>query len=479
MNFGYKKLYVDGQLLDAKGGRKTDVICPGTDEKVAEIAWATAEDAEKALLAASKGFDYWSNLTIRERANWMFKLRDAIVARETELREAIMFEMGKTYEATEEDYQILVDSLEWYPQEMMHRREEIIPDVDGTHQHYLVSEPAGVAIAFLAWNFPLLNVGYKLGPALAAGCSMIIKPSASAPLSAYLVGEICYEIGFPAGVINILTGPNSEVSDTLSTSPIPKVATIIGSTATGKKLMASCSTSIKRTSMELGGNAPMLIFPDADLEAAADVINAIKFGGNSGQVCVAPDRIFVHKDVYQEFIKVLTDKASKARLTFGRENNPTMAPLINKQACERMQELVDDALAKGAKLAYGGKRPENLKKGNFYEPTILVDCTPEMRCYHEEIFGPIAPLIPFEDENEVVRLANETEYGLASYLFTQDIHRINRISKALKFGEVQVNGVKYAIYLPHGGIKESGVGHDCSHLALEDYLVKKRITIKE
>jgi len=261
MNFGYKKLYVDGQLLDAKGGRKNDVICPGTDEKIAEIAWATVEDAEKTLMAASKGFGLWSKLTIWERANWMFKLRAAIIKRETELREAIMYEMGKTYEATEEDYEILIDALEWYPQEMMHRREEIIPDVDGTHQHYLVSEPAGVAIAFLAWNFPLLNVGYKLGPALAAGCSIIIKPSASAPLSAYLVGEICYEIGFPAGVINILTGPNSEVSDTLSSSPIPKVVTIIGSTATGRKLIASCSTSIKRTSMELGGNAPMIIFP--------------------------------------------------------------------------------------------------------------------------------------------------------------------------------------------------------------------------
>ncbi len=477
MNFGYKKLYIGGELVDAAGGRKNEVICPGTNAKVAEVAWATADDAEKALESAEGGFLYWSKLSLKERAKWMQTLRESIIARENDLREAVMFEMGKTYDAAEEDYELLIDALAWYPQEMMHRREEIIPDIDGNHQHYVVSEPAGVAIAFLAWNFPLLNVGYKLGPALAAGCSMIIKPSASSPLSAYLVGEICHEIGFPAGVINILTGPNSEVSDTLSASTIPKVATIIGSTATGKKLIANCSTSIKKTSMELGGNAPMLVFADGDLETATDIVNAIKFGGNAGQVCVAPDRIFVQKSVYDAFIKLLAEKASQAKLAFGREHNPTMAPLITSRACEQMRALVKDAVEKGAKLVAGGKRPSSLDEGNFFEPTILSDCTKEMRCYHEEIFGPIAAILPFEDEEDVVRAANETEFGLASYLFTKDINRVNRISAALEFGEVQVNGVKYAIYLPHGGVKESGIGHDCSHLALDDYLVKKRITI--
>ena len=478
MSFGYKKLYIGGELVDASGNRKKDIICPGTDEKVAEIAWATISDAERALNSAEKGFLYWSKLTIRERSEWMFKLRDCVISREDELRKAIMYEMGKTYDAAEEDYETVVNALEWYPQEMMHRRDEIIPDVDGTHHHYMVSEPAGVAIAFLAWNFPLLNFGFKVGPALAAGCSIIIKPSASSPLSAYILGEMCHEIGFPAGVINILSGPNSEVSDTLSSSPVPKVATIIGSSATGRKLLASCSASIKKASMELGGNAPMLVFPDGDLETATNIVNAIKFGGNSGQVCVAPDRIFVHKEVYEEFTKLLVEKASKAKLTFGKENNPTMAPLVNSQACDHMQELVDDAISKGAKLAHGGKRPADTPKGSFFEPTILADCTTEMRCYQEEIFGPIAVIIPFEDEDEVLKLANATEYGLASYLFTNDLNRVNRISNALEFGEVQVNGVKYSIYLPHGGIKESGIGHDCSHLALDDYLIKKRITIQ-
>jgi succinate-semialdehyde dehydrogenase/glutarate-semialdehyde dehydrogenase len=476
--FGYKKLYIGGELIDSSSKEKFDVICPGTEEKIAEIAWANKVDAEKALAKAAEGFKYWSKLTIEERTDWMLKLREEVIAREKDLREAIMYEMGKTYEAAEEDFETVVNALEWYPQEMQHRREEIIPDIQGTHHHLIVSEPAGVAIAFLAWNFPLLNFGFKVGPALAAGCSIIIKPSASSPLSGYIMGEICAGVGIPAGVINILTGPNSEVSDTLSSSPIPQVATMIGSSGTGRKLLATCSTSIKRASMELGGNAPMLVFPDGDLETATDIVNAIKFGGNSGQVCVAPDRIYVHTDIYKEFIKLLVEKASRAKLTFGRKNNPTMAPLVNSGACDRMKELVDDALAKGAKLEHGGKRPLDLTQGSFFEPTILTDCTPEMLCYHEEIFGPIAAIIPFEDEEDVLRVANDTEYGLASYLFTNDINRVSRISKTLEFGEVQVNGVKYSIYLPHGGIKESGMGHDCSHLALDDYFVKKRITIQ-
>jgi len=478
MNFGYKKLYINGELVDAANGEKHDVCCPATEATIAEIAWAGKQDAENALIAAEKGFREWKKLSIEKRTEWMAKLREAVIKREEDLRSAIMFEMGKTYDAAEEDYETVVNALEWYPQEMQHRREEIIPDVQGTHHHFIVSEPAGVVIAFLAWNFPLLNFGFKVGPALAAGCSIVIKPSASSPLSAYIIGEICAEIGFPPGVINILCGTNSEVSDTLSASPIPQVATMIGSSGTGRKLIANCCTSIKRSSMELGGNAPMLVFPDADLETATDIVNAIKFGGNSGQVCVSPDRIFVHRDVIKEFTDLLVKKASQAKIIFGKENQPTMGSLVNSQSCDRMLELVNDALEKGAELAHGGKRPNEPDKGSFFEPTVLINCAPGMRVYDEEIFGPIAPIISFENEDEVLSQANNTEYGLASYLFTNDLNRVNRISKALEFGEVQVNGVKYSIYLPHGGIKESGIGHDCSHLALHDYLVKKRITVK-
>ena len=478
MDFGHKKLYIGGELMEAATADTQDVICPGTEESVANVAWAGQKDAEKALQAAQNGFQEWKELSIEQRTEWMSKLRDAVLQREDELRSAIMYEMGKTYDAAKEDFDIVVNALEWYPQEMQHRREEIIPDVQGTHHHFVTSEPAGVVIAFLAWNFPLLNFGFKVGPALAAGCSIIMKPSASSPLSAYILGEICSEIGLPPGVINILTGSNSEVSNTLAASEIPRVATMIGSSGSGKRLIANCTTTIKKSSMELGGNAPLLMFPDGDLETATDIINAIKFGGNAGQVCVAPDRMFVHKDVVEEFTHILTSKASQAKIAFGRELEPTLGALISSKACNTMQEMVDDALEKGADLVCGGKQPEHIEKGHFYEPTVLTNCTSEMRVFYEEIFGPVVPIITFEDEDEALELANKTEHGLASFVFTKDLNRASRISKRLEFGEVQVNGVKYCIYLPHGGIKESGIGHDCSHLALEDYLVKKRVSVQ-
>jgi succinate-semialdehyde dehydrogenase / glutarate-semialdehyde dehydrogenase len=360
---------------------------------------------------------------------------------------------------------------------MKHMRDEILVDIENTHRHQIISQPAGVAVAFLAWNFPLLNVGFKLGPALAAGCSLIIRPSKSSPLSAYVLGEILYEVNFPKGVVNILCGPINEVAETLLKSDITKVVTMIGSSETGRKLIAQSATSIKRMSMELGGNAPVLIFEDADLKKAAADVAAIKFG-NCGQICVAPNRIFVHKSVINEFLELFIEKAKAVKVGFGRENKFTMGPLINLKARERIISMVQDAMDKGANLVYGGKIPNEPVKGYFYEPTIITNITSEMRVYREEIFGPVAPILEFEDEDEVIKMANDTEYGLSSYLYTSDINRIHKISESLQFGEVHVNGFKYSIYLPHGGIKESGIGHDCSYLALHDYLVKKRITIK-
>jgi succinate-semialdehyde dehydrogenase/glutarate-semialdehyde dehydrogenase len=388
-----------------------------------------------------------------------------------------MYEMGKTWEGTEEDYETVIDALQWYPEEMKHMRDEILIDVDNSHRHQVISQPAGVVVAFLAWNFPLLNVGFKLGPALAAGCSLIIRPSKSSPLSAYILGEILNEVNFPKGVVNILCGSTKEVAETLSGSQIPRVITMIGSSETGRKLFAQSATSIKRMSMELGGNAPFIVFDDADLKKAAADAAAIKYG-NCGQICVAANRIFVHKKVFDEFLQLFLEKVGKIRVGFGRKNNPTMGPLIDAKARERVMGLVQDALDKGAILVQGGKIPEKPEKGYFYEPTVLTGVTEKMRVFREEIFGPVAPLIVFDDEDDIIRLANDTEYGLSSYLYTRNIDRIQHISERLQFGEVHVNGFKYSIYLPHGGIKESGIGHDCSHLALHDYLVKKRITIK-
>ena len=349
------------------------------------------------------------------------------------------------------------------------------PDYENTHTHKLISQPAGVVVAYLAWNFPLLNVAFKLGPALAAGCSIVLKPSEVSPLSAYILGEILNEINFPSGVVNILTGKPDEVAVTLSQSKIPSVVTMIGSTATGKKVIADSASSIKKLSMELGGNAPFIVFDDADLVNAIDLAVAIKYG-NSGQICVAANRFFIHENIYDEFVKGFKQKVTELSLGFGLEQSPDMGPLISKNAQSRMTHFVNDAVAKGATLLFGGSVPKSFEGGYWFSPTILVDVTTEMAVFKEEIFGPIAPIMKFNSDEEVLKLANSTEYGLASYIFTSNANRIQFFSEQLEFGEVQINGIKYAIYLPHGGIKNSGIGHDCSHLALNDYLVQKRIS---
>lgn len=476
MDFGYHKLYIDGKLVDSVDGKRHSVICPANEEKVAEIAWAGKADAELALAAAQKGFKYWSSLSLVERTEWMLKLRTAVLEKEAELRSAMVHEMGKTYAGAWEDIEALINGLEWYPAAMKNLREEQIPDYENTHSHRMIQKPAGVAVAYLAWNFPILNVGFKLGPALASGCSLIIKPSTQSPLSAYLLGRILHDIDFPAGVVNILAGSSSEVATTLTKSKIPAVLTMIGSTTTGMKVISDSTTSIKKLGMELGGNAPFIVFEDADFDKALDLSIALKYG-NSGQICVAANRIFVHETIYDKFLKAYIARASKLKLGHGVDESPDMGPVVTRKDRDRMFDLIDDAVSKGAKLEYGGKIPVGMEKGYWIEPTVLSGMTAEMRVFREETFGPIGSLMPFQTDDEVIDLANDTEFGLASYIFTNDHKRIQRFTEELQFGEIQINGVKYSIYLPHGGIKNSGMGHDCSHLALNDYLVKKRISV--
>ncbi|MFR9592043.1 MAG: NAD-dependent succinate-semialdehyde dehydrogenase [Rikenellaceae bacterium] len=477
MNFGYKKMYIDGKLCDSESAKTIDVISPATGESVAQIAVASETDTQRALESAQKGFDYWSKLSLAQRNEWIYKLREAVIARKEELHYAVMYEMGKTWESADEDIEMICSALDYYPNEMLRYRSEILPDAEGTHTHMLVHEPRGVVVAILAWNFPILNVAYKVAPALAAGCSIIIRPSVESPISAYLFGEICAEIGFPAGVINIITGRSKETSIPMSTSTIPRVLTMIGSTATGCKLVAQSATSIKKLGLELGGNAPALIFDDSDLERAVAVMAGLKYN-NSGQVCVTPNRIFVHAPIYDKFMEMFKAKVAAIKVGFGRDKGITMGPVINTSARERIMSIIDDAVSKGAQLTYGGDIPEGMPEGSSYlNPTILEGVTPEMRCYQEEIFGPIAPIIKFESEEQLDPMVNLPDSGLASYLFTASLARVQKYSRFIESGEVQVNGVKYAINLPHGGVGNSGLGHDCSHLALEDYLHTKRISI--
>lgn len=474
LKFGHKKLYVDGQLIEASNGETFEVICPANEKPIASISWADKLDTERALETAQKGFESWSQLPLEERLQWIEKLRKKLLENSDLLRESIMYEMGKTWEGSEEDLTSITNSLKYYSEEIKQRQDIAIEDTEGTHEHRIVSQPLGVVVAFLAYNFPLLNLGFKLGPALAAGCSIILKPSEFSPLSAYIIGELCEEINFPKGVITIICGDVQDVGIPLCESKIPRLITMIGSTETAQKLIGQSSkTSIKRYSMECGGNAPFIVFDDANMDLAINIGAALKTG-NTGQICVAPNRFFVQDSVIDIFIEGMVNKFENTVIGFGRENHPDMGPLTNKLSVEKVGKIVKEAVAQGGKLLYGGNPIDG--PGYYFEPTVIKLNDQNAKILQKEIFGPVAIIVPFSTKEEVVELANDTNAGLASYVFSSNDDILNYFADKLEFGEVQLNGVKYDIYLPHGGVKNSGIGVDCSTYALDDYLIKKRVT---
>ena len=475
MEFGNLQMYIDGDMKSSVDNLTKDIYSPLNGQKIASLAWGNQKDSLLALESASKGFKVWSKLPLTKRKEWMSKLREKILENEVLLRKAISYEMGKPYSATAEDIESITNSLEYYADVIddFVKTEKIAVN-DETHNHKLVSKPIGVVVAYLAWNFPLLNAGFKIGPALASGCSLILKPSELSPISLYIIGNLLKEINFPKGVINIICGEPTEVAQTLSKSTIPNLITMIGSTETAKKVISDSSTSIKKYSMELGGNAPFIVFDDADLDNAINIGAAIKFG-NCGQICVAANRFFVHEKVYDKFLNGLIEKAKNLKIGYSEDLDFEIGPLISKKSRDRITNLIKDTIDSGGNLEYGGGIPE--MNGNWFEPTVISGINESMSIFHEEIFGPVASIIKFKYDDEVLNQANKTQYGLASYLFTKDKKRIDKFVDELDFGEIHVNGIKYDIYLPHGGIKQSGIGHDCSELALEDYLIKKRISI--
>ena len=475
MEFGNLQMYIDGDMKSSVDNLTKDIYSPLNGQKIASLAWGNQKDSLLALESASKGFKVWSKLPLTKRKEWMSKLREQILENEVLLRKAISYEMGKPYSATAEDIESITNSLEYYADVIddFVKTEKIAVN-DETHNHKLVSKPIGVVVAYLAWNFPLLNAGFKIGPALASGCSLILKPSELSPISLYIIGNLLKEINFPKGVINIICGEPTEVAQTLSKSTIPNLITMIGSTETAKKVISDSSTSIKKYSMELGGNAPFIVFDDADLDNAINIGAAIKFG-NCGQICVAANRFFVHEKVYDKFLNGLIEKAKNLKIGYSEDLDFEIGPLISKKSRDRITNLIKNTIDSGGNLEYGGGIPE--MNGNWFEPTVISGINESMSIFHEEIFGPVASIIKFKYDDEVLNQANKTQYGLASYLFTKDKKRIDKFVDELDFGEIHVNGIKYDIYLPHGGIKQSGIGHDCSELALEDYLIKKRISI--
>lgn len=469
------KCYIDGKQVDGLEG-DMNVVNPGTEELVGTVSLINVKQAESALVAAQKGHEYWSSLTLEERVVWINKLADAIKAKETSIVQVLMEETGKIKSGAQEDYQMLLDCLDFFPKEAAKFEAEVIETPGASHENIITREPVGVVVAYLAWNFPLLNLGYKLGPVLASGCSCVIKPAETTPLATLMIGKILEEIKFPRGVVNIVLGDVARMAHAMNTSPIPQMVTLIGSTYTGKRVVHESLTTIKKFSLELGGNAPAIVLKDYDEKLAAKTLTEFKFA-NSGQVCVSPNRIFVHEDQYDAFIETAGQVASKIKPGWGNEEGAGIGPMITAGSRARILDIIEDAVEKGARIIYGGKIPADKDKGYYMEPTVLADVTTDMRCYQEEIFGPIMPIIKYNDLLDLVAAANDTEYGLTSYLFTNDEREVTRFAKGIRSGTLCVNAPMYSVELPHGGVKNSGIGKDCSKYSLEEYYYIKRLSI--
>ncbi len=466
--------YINGQLVNGCG-RINHVLNPSTGEEITAFKNSSPSQALEALNAAKEAFPTWSLLSIADREKHILRLAEALEARKEEIVNRLIEETGKPMDTALYDFNMLIDCLRYFNEEAKRIRGESIADYDGAHRNFIHHKPIGVVVGYLAWNFPLLNVGYKLGPILASGCTCVLKPASVTPLATLMVGQAAAEIGFPAGVINIVSG-SSEICQVMNSSKIPAMLTVIGSSQTGRQIISESATSIKRFSLELGGNAPVIILDDADIEETARITVRQKFD-NCGQVCVSPNRIFVPEKALAVFLQAAKDEAQKITLTCEEGSGQKMGPLMTEQARCNIESLVKDAIEKGAEIVCGGERPN--MPGFYYRPTILAHVTKQMRVYREEIFGPVMPVISYGEDEDLIALANDTEYGLAGYLYTHSLEKAMDIAEHMRFGSVCVNEPFYAFQLPHGGVKESGVGKDCSHFSIEEYLEVRRIAIKK
>jgi succinate-semialdehyde dehydrogenase / glutarate-semialdehyde dehydrogenase len=467
-------MLIGGRLVP--GQATFPVINPATESVAGLAAEAGPADVQAALAAAKEGFAAWSRMSLDQRRPIILKYADLLEQDRQRIIDLLVAETGKPIDNAEYDFGMLTTCLRFFLEEAARKRQEILPDPDGRFLHYTLRQPLGVVVGYLAWNFPLLNLGYKLGPVLASGCAAIIKPSRLTPLATLACGELLAQAGLPPGVVNIISGTDHRVTDPLLESPVPAMVTMIGSTEAGVEVMRSACTNVKHFSVELGGNAPVVVYDDADVQQAAQKTVDLKFA-NTGQVCVSPNRCFVHEAVYDRFLAAAADRAAGIRLAAGRGEGRLMGPMISADARDRVLTLIEQSRAAGARVVCGGRRPAQPEKGFFIEPTILADVRPDMAVARDEIFGPVLPVIRFSERDDPNALANDTAYGLAAYVFTRDLSRGLRAAAGIQAGSVCVNEPHYAVHLPHGGLKQSGVGKDCSHYSLEEYYTLKRVSV--
>ena len=476
------KMYIGGQLVAGEGSL-VRVENPADGSIIESFQGASAEQAEQALQAARKAFATWSKTSVDERIEWMLKFQAELYKDKDFLVELDSMETGKPFKNAVGDFEASARLLTFYGDEARRVFGTSIPDKSAKDHgvyHVVEHRPRGVVVGHLAWNYPLANMGLKMGPALASGCTIVLKPSSQTCLASLHYGEIAKRIGLPDGVINIVAGKASEVGRALNSSKIPNMITLIGSSDTGVQVMNEGSTSIKNYSLELGGNAPVIIMGDCgeELESIAMNIVATKVS-NSGQDCTDYNRIYVHESLYERFCKLVEDKMNL--VTVGRwkdEGQIVMGPMINRQARDRILELIDDAVSGGAKLVKGGVIPEGMENGNFVTPALLVDVKDSMRCAREEIFGPIIAVQPYSDFDRVLEQAVDTDMGLASYLWGHDARAIAKAFETFESGDVFINGASGNTFTPHVGVKQSGLGCDQSKWSLNEYYTLKRISMK-
>lgn len=468
------KAYIDGQWCDADDGGTVPVTNPANGEQIAAISNCGAAETERAVAAADTALPAWRAKTAKERAVVMHRWFELMLEHQEDLATILSAEQGKPLAESRGEIAYAASFLEWFGEEAKRVYGDVIPGHGPDKRIIVLKQPIGVTAAITPWNFPAAMITRKAGPAIASGCTMVVKPATETPLSALALAEIAERAGVPAGVFSIVCGKQSSaIGGVLTSSPIVRKLTFTGSTAIGKLLMKQCASTVKKVSMELGGNAPFLVFDDADIDAAVAGAMASKYR-NTGQTCVCTNRFIVQDGVYEEFSNKLAKAASELKVGAADSGATQQGPLINQAAVDKVQEHIDDAVAKGARVVTGGK--QHALGGLFYEPTVLADVTTDMLVTNDETFGPVAPIYRFKEEAEGVAMANDTEFGLASYFYARDINRVWRVAEALETGIVGVNeGIISTEVAPFGGIKESGVGREGSKYGIDDFLEIKYV----
>lgn len=468
-----QKSYIAGKWQSAANNSVFAVYNPSTGKRIAEVPNMGAKETAEAIRAAHEAFFLWKGYTAKERSAILRSWHDLILDHIDDLAAILTREQGKPLAESVSEIRYGASFIEWFAEEAKRVYGDIIPSAVNRQHLLVIKQPIGVVAAITPWNFPNAMITRKCAAALAAGCTIVVKPAKATPLSAFALAELAARAKIPPGVLNILTGDSIPIGAEMTKNPLVRKISFTGSTQVGKQLLEQCAPTVKKVSLELGGSAPFLIFEDSDLDAAAAGLIASKFR-NMGQSCISADRIFIQDTILAPFTDLLVKKVSALKVGDGFTPGVQIGPLINEAAVEKVERHVKDALSKGAIAACGGKR-HSLGK-TFYEPTVLTHVSPSMLLMQEETFGPIAPLMPFSSEEEAIRLANDTNYGLASYVYTRDIDRIWRISEQLEFGMVAVNsGILSNEVAPFGGIKESGIGREGSKYGIDEYLEMKYI----